>query len=73
MLPAVGLDGDSKTDSTACAGGIIYWVLTDYIGGLVFEIVGWSLIVSRCTAMLMLPTFSLCLLAVCRRTMTFLR
>ncbi|KAK9901207.1 hypothetical protein WJX75_000312 [Coccomyxa subellipsoidea] len=57
----------------SCRWGIIYWVLTDYIGGHVFEIVGWSLIVSRCTAMLMLPTFSLCLLAVCRRTMTFLR
>ena len=65
---------ESLTDGTmSCAGGVLYWTISDYYGGPFFKIVGWSLIVSRCTAMLMIPIFSLCLLAVCRHTMTFLR
>ena len=50
-----------------------YWAVTDFYGGAYFQVVGFSLIVSRTTAYIMLPVFSLCILAVCRRTMTFLR
>ncbi|CAK0738048.1 hypothetical protein CVIRNUC_000986 [Coccomyxa viridis] len=53
--------------------GMAYWAVSDFYGGPYFQVVGVSLVVSRTTAYLMLPVFSLCILAVCRRTMTFLR
>ena len=56
-----------------CAVGMAYWAVSDFYGGPYFQVVGVSLVVSRTTAYLMLPVFSLCILAVCRRTMTFLR
>ena len=56
-----------------CSAGVAYWAVSDFYGGPYFQVVGVSLVVSRTTAYLMLPVFSLCILAVCRRTMTFLR
>ena len=63
----------SECAETLCAVGVAYWGVSDFYGGAFYHVVGMSLVVSRTTAYLMLPVFSLCILAVCRRTITFLR
>ena len=71
---AVSSQALSERVETLCgAVGMAYWAVSDFYGGPFFRVVGVSLIVSRTTAYIMLPVFSLCILAVCRRTMTFLR